>query len=241
MYVIKSKVRETRMHQRRKILVLCSHIWRRRGERSECINSSSSSNKTKRRKKKDDFKWRNDVFYVINAFVLLRNLILFVQILLLLLRTLFLGSLSRVALFLFSPFHYTLKKLSLFLSNDRTNILSSLLHRAALLREQVTLTLTFESTDYRLRRYVYIRSRENERTNERTKARTTKSSSLLLVKNRLERLFFAAKFYVSFILPRVLRIRISSGHESIDGIPRFILLEVILVVNFRREKLPLWR
>ena len=204
------------MHQRRKILVLCSHIWRRRGERSECINSSSSSNKTKRRKKKDDFKWRNDVFYVINAFVLLRNLILFVQILLLLLRTLFLGSLSRVALFLFSPFHYTLKKLSLFLSNDRTNILSSLLHRAALLREQVTLTLTFESTDYRLRR-------------------------LLLLKNRLERLFFAAKFYVGFILPRVLRIRISSGHESIDGIPRFILLEVILVVNFCREKLPLWR
>lgn len=123
---IKVKVRETRMHQRRKILVLCSHIWRRRGERSECINSSSKSSKTKRRKKKDDFKRRNDdVFYVINAFVLLRNLILFVQILLLLLRTLFLGSLSRVALFLFSPFHYTLKIISFLVKRQNQHSLFS--------------------------------------------------------------------------------------------------------------------
>ena len=123
---IKVKVRETRMHQRRKILVLCSHIWRRRGERSECINSSSKSSKTKRRKKKDDFKRRNDdVFYVINAFVLLRNLILFVQILLLLLRTLFLGSLSRVALFLFSPFHYTLKVISFLVKRQNQHSLFS--------------------------------------------------------------------------------------------------------------------
>ena len=59
-----------------------------------------------------------------------------------------------------------------------------------------------------------------------------------LIKNRLKRFVLPAHSFVEFILPRVLREWISSGHESIHRISSFILLKVILVVNFRRKELP---
>ena len=59
-----------------------------------------------------------------------------------------------------------------------------------------------------------------------------------LIKYRLKRFVFPAHSFVELILPRVLREWISSGHESIHRISSFILLKVILVVNFRRKELP---
>ena len=62
-----------------------------------------------------------------------------------------------------------------------------------------------------------------------------------LIKNRLKRFVLPAHSFVEFILPRVLREWISSGHESIHRISSFILLKVILVVLFRRKELPFFR
>lgn len=62
-----------------------------------------------------------------------------------------------------------------------------------------------------------------------------------LIKYRLKRFVLPAHSFVEFILPRVLREWISSGHESIHRISSFILLKVILVVLFRRKELPFFR
>jgi len=90
----------------------------------------------------------------------------------------------------------------------------------------------------------------SERTNERTKEQSIirsffrtnqRNHLLLLIKYRLERLFFPAVRFIERILPTILRIRVPSRHEPIDRIPSFILLEVILVVNFCRKELTFFR